>query len=228
MYRRVRRSHLEWYRKPTNSFCHDSNGKGGRMEWRRVGPDPNLLLCMWIYTKAEDCDGRGRSPLLNIRHLLDIIMNCCLWSDWAALAPSSAVFSDSRFQTNLNREFVNNGTKVLKVIETVQTAIELTCNNMAFDATHTPRACFFRAVSILLSYAPDRDWELAEEMEGGCRRKSVCTALRWRWKSIGWRVKPGFWATKFWSHLLVWLVLMHFVCLTAPCSSIDPLFEVSY
>ena len=43
--------------------------------------------------------------------------------------------------TNLNRKFVNHGTKGIKFIETVNNAIELTCN-MAFDGAHTPRACF--------------------------------------------------------------------------------------
>ena len=44
--------------------------------------------------------------------------------------------------TNLSRNFVNNGTKVVKFRDTVSSAIELTCN-IACDGAHTPRACFF-------------------------------------------------------------------------------------
>ena len=67
--------------------------------------------------------------------------------------------------TNLNRKFVSNGTKVAKFIDTVSSAIELTCN-IAFDGARTPRACFLRAVTILLSNAPDKEWKLEEEMQG--------------------------------------------------------------
>ena len=78
---------------------------------------------------------------------------------------SSGEFSGSA-PSYLNSKFVNNGTKVAKFRETVSSAIELTFN-IAFDGIHTPRACFLRAVSSLLSYAPDRDWDLEEEMKGG-------------------------------------------------------------
>ena len=67
--------------------------------------------------------------------------------------------------TSLNHKFVNNGTKVAKFRDTVNSAIELKCN-IAFDGAHTPRACFLRAVTIFLCYAPDRDWNLDEEMQG--------------------------------------------------------------
>ena len=57
--------------------------------------------------------------------------------------------------TNLNRKFVNNGTKVAKFRDTINSAIELTCN-IAFDGAHTPRACFSRAaVTIFLCNALD-------------------------------------------------------------------------
>ena len=52
-----------------------------------------------------------------------------------------------------------------KFRDTVSSAIELTCN-IAFDGAHTPRECFFRAVTILLCYALDKDWKLEEEMQG--------------------------------------------------------------
>ena len=67
--------------------------------------------------------------------------------------------------SSLNRKFANNGTKVEEIRETVDKAIEITFN-VPFDGVHTPRACFLRAVSILLSHAPDRDWDLDEEMRG--------------------------------------------------------------
>ena len=65
----------------------------------------------------------------------------------------------------INRKFVNNGMKVVTFRDTVNSAIELTCN-VAFDGTHTLRACFLRAASIFLNYAPDKDWDMEEEMKG--------------------------------------------------------------
>ena len=67
--------------------------------------------------------------------------------------------------SNLNRKFMNNGTKMATFRETVNNAIELTFN-IAFDGIRTPREFLLRAVRILLSYAPDRDWDLEEEMKG--------------------------------------------------------------
>ena len=69
--------------------------------------------------------------------------------------------------SNLNLKFVNNGTKVAKFRETVNNAIEKIFS-ITFDGVHTPRACLLRSVSILLSYSPDRDWDLEEEMKGWC------------------------------------------------------------
>ena len=68
--------------------------------------------------------------------------------------------------TNLNRKFVHNGTKVVKFRDTVNSAIELTCN-IAFDGVHTPKACFLRAVTIFLCFAHDKDRNLEEAMQGG-------------------------------------------------------------
>ena len=45
---------------------------------------------------------------------------------------SSVVFLWFSAPTNLNRKFVNNGTKVTKFRDTINSAIELTCN-IAFD-----------------------------------------------------------------------------------------------
>ena len=67
-----------------------------------------------------------------------------------------------------------------KFRSTVGSAIELTCN-IAFDGTHTPRACFLRVVTIFLCYAPDRDWNLEEQMQGwgvGEDRLAGLSALR--------------------------------------------------
>ena len=49
--------------------------------------------------------------------------------------------------------------------KTANNAIELPCNTVC-AGIHTPRACLLRAVSILLSCAPDRDWYPEEEMKG--------------------------------------------------------------
>ena len=48
--------------------------------------------------------------------------------------------------TNLNLKFVNNGTLVAKFLDTVSSAIELTCN-IAFDGAHTPRSSSVRLSS---------------------------------------------------------------------------------
>ena len=71
--------------------------------------------------------------------------------------------------TNLNSKFVNSGTKVVKFRDMVNSAIELMCS-IVFDGTHTPRECFLQAVTILLSYAPDKDWKL----------KGKCESVAWR------------------------------------------------
>ena len=69
--------------------------------------------------------------------------------------------------TKLNRKFVNNGTKEAKFRDTVSSAVELTCN-IAFDGAHTQIACFLRAETIFLCFAPDRDWNIEEQLQG-CR-----------------------------------------------------------
>ena len=95
--------------------------------------------------------GDKKSPYLILETLhYDIDVPCPL--QWALLWFSAL--------TNFNRKFVNKGTKVA-----VDSAIEFTCDS-AFDGTHTPRACCSRAVTIFLCYAPDRDWDFEEEMQG--------------------------------------------------------------
>ena len=78
---------------------------------------------------------------------------------------SSVGFVRFSAPTNFNSKFVNIGTKVVKFRDTVNSAIELMCR-VVFDWTHTPRECFLRAVTIMLSYAPDTDLDLKEEMQG--------------------------------------------------------------
>ena len=141
---------------------------------------------MWIYTKAVLCDGCGRGPPLDLKPLISIIMesvSCViediLWEhEWvtepSVLLKENDILEALNYdidvpcpvqwgllwfsaQTNLNRKFVNNGTKVAKIRERVNNAIELTFI-ITFDEVHTPRACLLRSVSILFSYAPDRDF----------------------------------------------------------------------
>ena len=52
-------------------------------------------------------------------------------------APFNGLCYGFQAPTNLNRKFVNNGTRVAKFRDTVSSAIELTCN-IAFDGAHTP------------------------------------------------------------------------------------------
>ena len=137
-------------------------------------------------TKAALCDGRRRNPPLDMQTILADIIESVSWvtedflwdhewitetkvtmkktSYWRLFTTTSEcrALSDP---TNINRKFVNNGTRVAKFRDTVSSAIELTCN-IAFDGAHTPRECFLWAVTFLLCYAPDKDWKLEEEMQG--------------------------------------------------------------
>ena len=79
------------------------------------------------------------------------------------LAHSSGEYCGSPHRQSLNRKFANNGTNVEKIRETVNKAIEITLD-VSVDGVHTPRAYLLRAASTLLSCAPDRDWDLDEEM----------------------------------------------------------------
>ena len=115
----------------------------------------------WIYTKAVSCDGRKRDPPLDSQPILGIIVESVssvtedvLWeNEWITetkVTMKENLFLQARIcnidvpcplqwallwfsaPTNFNRKFVNNGTKVAKCRETVNSAIELTCN-IAFD-----------------------------------------------------------------------------------------------
>ena len=107
-----------------------------------------FVACMWIYTKAVLCDGRTRDPPLDLQPFLAFIMESVSWvtedflwdHEWItetkvtmkenlileALhfdieAPCPFQWSLLWFSapTNLNRQFVNNGTKVAKFRDNV-------------------------------------------------------------------------------------------------------------
>ena len=168
-----------------------------------------LAASMWMYTKAALCDGRKCDPPLDLRSILAIIIESVSWVtedflwDHEWITETKVTVKESLIlvalhydievpcplqwallwfsaPTNLNRKFVNNGTRVAKFRDTVSNAIELTCN-IAFDGAHTPRECFLRAVTIFLWDAPDKDWKLEEEMQGwgvGEDRLSRLSAVR--------------------------------------------------
>ena len=108
---------------------------------------------MWIYTKAFLCDGRGRPPQ-DLRQMLRIIMECVSWvtedflwehewvtepnvllrendilealnSDIDVPCPLQRRFLWFSAPSNLNRKFVNDGTKVAEFRETVNNASQL-------------------------------------------------------------------------------------------------------
>ena len=162
----------------------------GWNEEELVGSKFAASMCR--YTKAVLCDGRGRPPQ-DLRQMPRIIMESVNWvtedflwkHEWVT-EPNVLLKENDTLEalnydidvpcplqwrllwffapSNFNRKFVNNGTKEAKFRETVNNAIELACN-IAFDGIHTPRACLLRARSILLSCAPDRDWDWEEEMK---------------------------------------------------------------
>ena len=112
---------------------------------------------MWIHTKAVLCDGRGRDPLLDLKPILRIIMEGVSWvtedilweHEW--ITETNVVLKENDIlealnydidvpcplqwgllwfsaPSSLNGKVVNNGTKVAKFRDTVNSAIELTCN----------------------------------------------------------------------------------------------------
>ena len=149
---------------------------------------------VWNHTKAVLFDGRGRDPLLDLKVILRIIMESVSWVtedilwEHERITETNVVLKERDIlealnydidvpcslqwrllwfsaPSSLNRKLVNNRTKVAKFRDTANSATEKTCN-IAFDGTHTPRAWNLRAGSIFLSYAPDKDWNLQEEMKG--------------------------------------------------------------
>ena len=114
-----------------------------------------LASSMWICTKALFCDGRKREPPLDLQSILAIIEESVSWvtedslcdHEWITetkVATKENLILEALHcdidvpcllqlallwfsaPTNLNRKFVNNGTKVAQVGDTVNSAIELT------------------------------------------------------------------------------------------------------
>ena len=142
---------------------------------------------MWIQTKAVLCDGRRRDPPLDLQPFLGIIVESVSWvtkeflweHEWITetnvTLKENVILEALKYDidvlfSHLNRKFVHNGTKVGNFRETVNCAIELTCN-IAFDGGHTPRSCFLRAVTVFICYVHYKDWNLDEEMQGGTQEK---------------------------------------------------------
>ena len=152
-----------------------------------------LAATMCIYTKAVLCDGRKRHQPLDMQTILAIIIESVSWVtedflwDHEWITETQVTMKENltlealkydievpcplqgalwfSVPTNLNSKSVNNGTKVVKFRDTVNSVIELMCS-IVFDGTHTPRECFLWAVTLLLSCAPDKYWDLKEEMQG--------------------------------------------------------------
>ena len=144
-----------------------------------------LAASMWMYSKSALYDGRKRDPPLDVQTILAIIIEGVSWLtedslwDYEWITETKVTMKENFIlealhydievpcplqwallwfsaPTNLNRKFVNNGTKGAKFKDTVSSAIELTCN-IAFDGAHTPRECFLRAMTLFFCYARDRD-----------------------------------------------------------------------
>ena len=142
--------------------------------WKEQWVGLYFSASMWIYTKAALCDGCKRDPPLDWQPVLALIIESVSWvtedflwdHEWITetkVTMKENLILEARHYdievpcplqwsllwfstpTNLNRKFVNNGTRVAKFRETVSNAIELTCD-IAFDGAHTPRECFLRAV----------------------------------------------------------------------------------
>ena len=111
--------------------------------------------------------------------------------------------------TKLKRKFVNNGTKVAKFRDTVNSAIEFTCN-IAFDGTHAPRACFFTGCEYFLELCIRQGLEFGRDERVGRRGRS---ALNTSSMCVEARRLMLCHELRFYTSL--WLKLMHHVCLAA-------------
>ena len=121
-------------------------------KWKeRKGQMEHLNDRTWPYHGMSPHALKVRTSVLNKFWKYHISDKCGLGGD---TSPYVRWFSAP---TNLNRKFVNNGTKVAKFRDTVNSAVELTCN-IAFDGTR---------VTIFLCCALDRDWNLDEEISVG-------------------------------------------------------------
>ena len=136
----------------------------GWIEEQWVGS--HLAAPMWMCNKAALCDGRKRDPPSDMQTFLVIIIESVSWVtedslwDHEWITKTKVTMKENHIlealrddievpcplqwallcfaaPTNLNRKFVNNGTKVAQFRDTVSSAIELTCN-VAFGVAHTP------------------------------------------------------------------------------------------
>ena len=153
-----------------------------------------LAACMWIYTKAVLCDGHGPTQE-NLRRKLSTIMESvsCVCEDafrdheWVTelnvIRKENEILAALNYDldvpcviqwrllwfsslSRLNHTFLNNGSQIAKYHKAVNRAIDVTFT-MPFEGLHTPRTCLLRSVSVVLYMAPDKDWNVEEEMKGG-------------------------------------------------------------
>ena len=124
----------------------------------------------WVFENASKTHGsvtelnvtlKENEILMALNYDLDVP---CVFQ-WGPLCFSSP--------SRLNHRFANNGSKIAKYHEADNMAIEATFT-MPFEGLHTPRTCLLRSVS-----APDKDWNVEEEMTGwGLGGMSVSAARR--------------------------------------------------
>ena len=129
--------------------------------------------CMWLYTEAVLCDGRGRPPQ-DLRQMLQIIKECVLWVSedflWEHESVTEANFlwkeNDILEALNyyidapcpLQGVFCGSPHRRVQNIEKLSTwrlRSHITC----------PRTCLLRAVSVLLCNSPDKDWNHEEDLK---------------------------------------------------------------
>ena len=126
--------------------------------------------CMWIFTKAVLCDGRGPTQE-NLRRKLSTFMASviCVCEDalrdheWGLLWFSSP--------SRLNRIFTNSGEKIAKYHAAVDMAIEATFT-MPSEGLHKSRTCLLRSESLFLYRSLNKDWNVKEERKG------------WDWENV--------------------------------------------
>ena len=153
----------------------------------------SFAACMWNYSKAVLCDGQGPTRE-ELRRKLSTIMESVSWvckdslRDHEWVTERNVILKENEIlealnydldvpcviqwgllkfssPSRLNQTFTNSGTKLAKYHEAVNMAIEATFT-MPFEGLHTPRTCLLRTVSVVLYRAPDKDWNVEEEIKG--------------------------------------------------------------
>ena len=167
-----------------------------------------LAASMWIYTKAVFCEGRKLDPPLDLQPILAIIVESVSRVIEDSVGPRMdgdeghherkshsggtslrhgralpiAVGTIVALSTDKPHSQVREQRNKSGQIQGQSQQFELTCS-IACDGAHTLRACFLRAVTIFLCYAPDRDWNLEEEMQGWGRGGTLTRKVfRCTWK----------------------------------------------